>query len=58
MDDIKQDGCRMSGWDKLFMASWAHSENIVVTLRSIRTFLEMEYAIAIVEEVNYMTQLP
>jgi hypothetical protein len=33
---------------------WLHepTRKIVVTLRSIRTFLEMEYAIAIVEEVK------
>jgi hypothetical protein len=54
MDEIKQDGCRMTGRDKLL---WLYEPTwkIAVTLRSIRTFLEMEYTIAIVEEVNYAT---
>jgi hypothetical protein len=57
MDEIKHDGCRMSGQDKLL---WLYepTRKIAVTLQSIRTFLEMEYTIAIVEEVNYTTQLP
>jgi hypothetical protein len=57
MDEIKQDGCKMSGWDELL---WLYepTRKIAVPLQSIRTFLEMEYAIAIVDEANYMTQLP
>jgi hypothetical protein len=39
MDEIKQDGCRMSGWDELL---WLYdpTRKISVPLQSIRTFLE------------------